>query len=299
MDSRLIKVIKIAQGTYCLANRAGVLSVYLTYCKCKAYNSQGRFSRSAESVKALASFLQTSESTTRKHLARLVKLGFIQKDKKGYKLESYDSVWGKLGLNLRVNECRKGRLGSFAIFKVENLSNFKEQIQLLELQHHINKEASSAKKSILNDNLFTDSEKNRVRNLTGLELIQTLDEIYLDRFSVLKCVENNLEEIESNIYRVLKGTKTVKFAKITPHLTCARTAFVLGYSGGSASGQMVREGLESANLAKFEARSVSILNTKGWDDAVKAEKMLSKYSSRLKEDGFNLKYTLVSKMEVL
>ena len=289
-------MIKIAQGTYRMANEQGILPYYLSWCKMKGFNAQGRISRHEDSVTQLGSFLGVSASTARKHLCKLTKLGFITRDKSAYCLKSYDTVWSSLGLDLTRNRT-KNRKGSFAIFIITSMESLKETVEFREIKHQINREALRTRASILKSKgQFTDAEMTGLKHCDKDYLVEYLDDLYISKLSICDNVELYLEEIYGNVYRRASGGETVKFTKLTPYLTCYRTALILGYSSGSGQGAFVRKKIESAGLAKFEKRELSILKTKAWKDAIRAQRLLDSNPSRFKEEAGELSHTVVSKM---
>ena len=288
-------MIKIAQGTYRMANKEGILPYYLSWCKMKGFNAQGRISRSEEGVADLGSFLGISSSTARKHLCKLTKFGFITRAKDAYYLGSYDTVWASLGLDLTKNK-HKNRKGDFAIFKLQSVENLQASIEFCEIKHQINREAFKTKASILKDKCqFTDTELNGLKDCDMENLVEYLDNLYISRLSICDNMDTHLDDIYGNAYRRASGGNTQSFIKLTPYVSCYRTAAILGYTRSSKQGVLIRRRIEKAGLAKFEKRELGILNTKAWKDAIRAQRLMNK-STRFKEESGELSHIIISKM---
>ena len=290
-------MIKIAEQTYKLANRKGVLNVYLTWCKLKSYNSQGTIKRESTEIEKVASFISISTPTLRTHLTKLVKLGLVKRNKYSYSLVSYDRCWEILGLDLSPSKSKtKTRKGSFIIFKIEDRENLKEKIELSEIVISTQRQAFQARKSILKQSkYFTDTEKNALRKCRFIDLPQHLDDLYVSRLSVLTNVERFLDDIDLAKFQELQG-RDHYFTKITPYLTCERTSIVLGYEPNPRTGQLVRKRIEQARLARFETRDVQFLDTRSWSNSVKGFELIQRSPNRVKETGTKLTHRLISRM---
>lgn len=289
---------KIAEGSYKLANRRGILKYFLTWSILKDYNSQGTIKRNEAGIKDAAEFLGISISTLRSQLTKLVKLRYIKRNKYSYSLESYDTVWGLLGLDLTPHS-KKDRRGSFKIWKLDK-ENLKEHIELQEIILSVNRQAYKAKQSILkNKSKFPDTEIESLKKCRFMDLPELLDSMYEKRLTVLEKVEEYLDEIGAIKYCEMK-MRDYSFIKITPYLTCKNTAEVLGYEPNCRTGQLIRERIQKVGLAKFIRREVVFTETRhSWSNAVKAHKLQTRYPGRVKEDGLVGSHRIISKMVVL
>ena len=110
-------------------------------------------------------------------------------------------------------------------------------------------------------------------------------------------MERSLENAESLKYCEAKGRK-YSYVKITPFLTCMRTSIILGYEANSRMGLLIRKRIDKAGLARWETRSVELLDTINWKSAVKGYEICKKHP-RIKDNGMALEHRLISKFIVL
>lgn len=292
-------MIKIAEGSYKLANQKGLLTPYLIWCTLKSYNPQGTIKRDKEGFAQAAKYVGISTSSLSKHIKKLVELDVVKRNKYSYSLSSYDKIWAELGLDITENKARN-RKGTFCIFKFDSKESLREQVEIAEIQIHVKRQAYKAKESILKDKThFSDEERNALKGCSFQELPCFLDKLYVKKHSVLNTVDGFLDKSYAVEFDEAQGKKgKTKYVKITPYLTCKRTSIILGYKDNCRTGHNVRGRIEKAGLASFKTREVAFQETKSWEGAVKGNQALEKAPSRIREENQEVKLMLISEMIV-
>jgi len=255
----------------------------------KSYNSQGTIKKGPEDIAEAAKFIGKSVPTLRRYLTVLVNAGLVRRGKYSYSLVSYDKAWDILGLK---------RDSKFFIFKFKNKLDLREKIEYAEIITNVKLQAYKARKAIINDRsqLFTDTERKALAEVQFIDLPEYLDNLYVQKLTVMENIENYLDDIYSIAFNKARSREDRdSYIKITPYLTCAGTANLLGYIN-SMSGVAVRERLTNADLAVFRKRNVSFLRVHDWNDAVKANEMKNRGFGRIKENGIVATNNLISSM---
>lgn len=287
-------MIKIAEGTYSLANESGILKEYLTYCQLKSYRNDGCINK--RDISTAAKFINKGDSTLRDHLTVLVQFGLVKRECHHYRLVSYDTAWEILGQDLSPNE-RKKRNGNFAIYKLPK-EKLKEHIEFKEIELEVKRSALKAKKFILNNSeSYSDTEIKRIKSCSLSDLHSVLDDLYVEQMSVEKGVKNCIEnKLKANYCRA-KG-KDFNYTKITPYPTCRRIASILGYCDSIRTGRLVRERIEKAGLAKWESRRVNFCKTISFEGTKNVRELAYKYGP-IKDNGAFGTVELISKFRVM
>lgn len=191
-------IVKVPEGLLKKANSEGILHLVQFWYLLKSKENSGHF----KELKDIHKHSKETLSSTYKKVNKLIKLNWIKKDSVGYKLVSYDTLFGLLGYNMVLKECKKGfRRGKFKIFKIK-ISDFKQSIYLQEIKLNFQRQKYQIAKKLLTQKRAKVDATKRVNKEVTLS-VRGISRIFgLKSSSAGHKIEKFLEEI--NLISIIK-----------------------------------------------------------------------------------------------
>jgi len=241
-------ILKVPEGIVRKANEVGVLSNLLFYYKLKSIKIDGFF-KIETAIKEIQAYTKLSIPNIYKQINALRYLKWIKKDKTGYSIINYDSLFEKMGYSVELKEIGDTgafRKGTFKIFKVlsAHLDKFITYIAYEEIKLSLNRQRYRLKKKLGQDSRFD-----------ALIQKQKMEfKLWNDGFwsSLTK-----FESIKEQINRYLGDNKSINL-DIT--LSTRGISRILGFKS-SSKGYRIEKELEKLKLIQIIKRNIVFDNT--------------------------------------
>lgn len=243
--------IKVAEGSFKLANSFNQLHHLLFYYQLKVLRVDGSFSK-----KLLYTQLQRktgySISHIYKYVRELAELGWIERTSSRIEVKSYDHVWESLGINLDYNS-KKKRKGTFKIFYINSsvINKLVEYVAYFELKLNRARQVQSIFSNIWKDSFFKpwvrDTEKNMVKDKE--QFIDELSSLFSISYLLKKQRTDSIKKELSECY----GRDEYYSSNLDYNLSTLSFAKLLGFKSCS-QGYKLQQSLQSLSLIQIEAR---------------------------------------------
>lgn len=234
-----VEILKVPEGLFKKANLQGVLLDIEFWYRLKSLNKEGSLKKGYIEEVISEEFLMSFSSVWRK-INRLIKLGWIKKEKTEYLLIKYDKLWDSLGYDLTSNNNKK-RLGNFKINKIKNNSyNLKYFLKIVayeDIKNNLRQQRFVIRNFLKKEKYFELIPKNI------WEKIKVLDQSgFYELFNFL---------IDSKKYSFLENKNFLN--KVDSSLSSFGISKILGFKS-SFSGHFWQKELEKENFIKIFKR---------------------------------------------
>lgn len=251
------RYIKIPLGGIKAANELGILKDVEFFYQLKVINEEGFF-RKNHIVHEVQKRYKFAQSSIWRKLKRLQKLGLVRKNRTGYRLVSYNTLFEILKFDMTYNYCRK-RKGKFRILKL-GLNKIDQMILYVakdEIEANLNKQAYVVYRRIRKQDRF----KELLRKERTQSIIETINALYntIDKVEYQKEIENS-REIEKFAELNAKRDYDETLPNLDITLSTGGVARLLGFQA-SSKGHQILKSLNDLNLVQSLKRELYLGTT--------------------------------------
>lgn len=215
-----LQILKVPKGLFKKANETGFYDLLIKWYKLKSLNIQGHFKWEGY-ISYLSKKLEISSKTLYAVLAKMIKYGWIRKEKTGFYLCSYNFLFSFFQYDLKYKKKNKGyRKGEFKIFKIKcKFDIFLELVSLKEINYNLKIQKQVILKKISNLDREIKKELNSLmQNVPLEEFVEHIkDKFNINLFPTLSCrgISYLLGFNSSSIgYKIEKNLLSLKMIKI-------------------------------------------------------------------------------------